>query len=400
MLRAPRDVLTARFRSNSDYELVAFDQLSSLDRSALTDFASDPNFYGVLRPRTDRDLSMKAVCRNTAALFRALQTPGSLPVSVAGTAYEVINAQVAGLLLDGVLEIQINSTFVSGADAHEAIYGPYRQIENDGRLAQISQAALRFGQQLLVDDPLRLSVQLYFFNRAPVTPRWQRRLPDEAATARYLGVDAGPLAHLLNAYWRESPPRPDAQGWRRWTLRRRGPVGPPAGYDYKIYVSPALEALPEVLPTVVEILTEIGVRRFKIGADVSGLSRADKIVAYLDSFEAVDEVSRILDERLGDVPVQGVPFTADLRRDGLISWGMDPHYLPALEGRERRSWRLWVTDRLATALIQARKATTQRLEPWQFARERLGLYGIDSDTWTPLPSFQRMLEAPAIAELR
>src|SRR4029077_16193702 len=130
--------------------------------------------------------------------------------------------------------------------------------------------------------------------------------------------------------------------------------------------------------------------------------RADKIVADLDSFEQVEEVGRALDERLGDVSgqggavtaglwrdggvswAQGVPFTADLCRDGLVSWGMDPHQPPVLAGHEYVSWRRWITNRLASALLDARDVPPAGVEPWRFALQRVRQEGIDTGTWTPL----------------
>ena len=107
--------------------------------------------------------------------------------------------------------------------------------------------------------------------------------------------------------------------------------------------------------------------------------RPDKIVAYFPSFERLAEAAGAVQSRLGGVPAQGVPFTSEIGGDGLTSWGMDP---PASErswaGRE--SWRLWLTHRLARALLAARGVAE---EPWQFALERLRLEGIDTGTWTP-----------------
>jgi hypothetical protein len=60
------------------------------------------------------------------------------------------------------------------------------------------------------------------------------------------------------------------------------------------------------------------------------IGRADKIVADLDSSEHLEQVGRALGERLGDVPAQGVPFTVELCRDGLVSWGVEPHQLPRI----------------------------------------------------------------------
>jgi hypothetical protein len=82
-----------------------------------------------------------------------------------------------------------------------------------------------------------------------------------------------------------------------------------------------------------------------------------------------------------------VPFTAALDDDGLLSWGVDP---PAaqhlLNWQPRESWRLWLTNRLANALLTARGTpapTAKPREPWEYALERLRLDGVDTDTWAP-----------------
>jgi hypothetical protein len=80
-----------------------------------------------------------------------------------------------------------------------------------------------------------------------------------------------------------------------------------------------------------------------------------------------------------------VPFTAEIAGGGLLSWGVDPPPAVGLgpaAGEGRMSWRLWLTHRLARALIAA-VAAAEAMEPWRFAIERLRLEGIDTDSWTP-----------------
>ncbi len=112
--------------------------------------------------------------------------------------------------------------------------------------------------------------------------------------------------------------------------------------------------------------------------------RPDKMVAYFSSYEDLMGTAEKLKEELAGCAGQGVPFTAELAGDGLLSWGVDPpaeeHGLPWL-GRE--SWRLWVTNRLAVALIAASTGGSANLEPWQFALRRLQLEGVDTRLWTP-----------------
>ncbi|MGH7248249.1 MAG: hypothetical protein ACREH9_09110, partial [Pseudomonadota bacterium] len=122
----------------------------------------------------------------------------------------------------------------------------------------------------------------------------------------------------------------------------------------------------------------------------AGLLRPDKLVVYFWSFDSLQETARQILTRLGSCPAHGVPFTAGITDDGLLSWGFDPPPdKGALAWRERESWRLWITNRLATALLSARKTAAGGIEPWQFALDRLRLENIDTATWAPNDSFGR-----------
>jgi hypothetical protein len=81
----------------------------------------------------------------------------------------------------------------------------------------------------------------------------------------------------------------------------------------------------------------------------------------------------------------GVPFTAAIAADGMLSWGTDP---PGnRSGTGGGSWRSWVTGRLADYLAAARPTPSEGVpvEPWQIALERIRLDGVDTDTWVPRP---------------
>ncbi len=56
---------------------------------------------------------------------------------------------------------------------------------------------------------------------------------------------------------------------------------------------------------------------------------------------------------------------------------------------------MWITNRVAVAMIGARQSPNGRLAPWRFALERLRLDAIDTDTWTPLAGFGRAVAVEA-----
>jgi hypothetical protein len=374
-----QDFLGRVFRANPVYELALWDRLAPGERAALERLRDDPDFYGILRPReAGSGLGVKSVDRETALLFLTLREPGGLPSYVRSVLGEAAGRTVARLVADGILEIEEGGAFVSGP----AAFAERRKGgEGEGRLARLSVAALRYGEALAVDDPLRLSLRLYGYNRRPLSPRWRNLLPSPEAVQEWLGIGPGG-AHraALDRTWRPSPP---SEYWLSWRPRREETVSS-GGTTWKLYVSPVPEALPESFGAILEALGAARAGQFKLGAGAAGLLRPDKIVAYFPSFERLAEAAGAVQSRLAGVPAQGVPFTSEIGGDGLLSWGTDP---PPSErtwaGRE--SWRLWLTHRLARALLVARgtQGGAERLEPWRFALERLRLEGIDTATWTP-----------------
>jgi hypothetical protein len=382
------------FRANPAYELVLWDRLAPEERRTLARLPDDPGFYGVLRPvggielgiELGIKLGIKAIDRDTALLFLTLRQPGALPAYVRTVLAEATGRTVARLVADGVLEIERDGAYVSGA----AALGGGLSVDSgrgvgEGRLAALSVAALRYGQALAIDDPLRLSFRLYGYNRRPLTPRWQRLLASAEAVRTWLGI-APDGAHrpALDRAWRASPASAASEAWLSWRSRQPERASSDERATWKLYVSPAPEALAASFGAVLDALTAGRAAQFKIGSGAAGLLRPDKIVAYFPDFERLAAAAEAVSSRLAGVPAQGVPFTSEIGGDGLLSWGMDP---PATErgawgGRE--SWRLWLTHRLARALLAARGAGGA--EPWRFALERVRLEGVDTATWTPAAS--------------
>ncbi len=396
-----------RLRANRAFELVLFDRLPVAERQALAGLARDPEHYGVLRPRPASGLGLKAVDRETALLLLTLARPGPLPAYVRDRLGEAgAAAMVARLVADGVLEVEREpGRFVSGAAAAGARAGAgglaSRDLPAAGRLAELSRAALRYGQELAsiegAVDPVSLSQRLYAFHGLPLTPGWRRALPGPAAVRSRLGIaEGGPLRRLLDRHWRELAAA-EGEPWLQWHPAASRSAAPAAAATYKLYVSLAPAALAEGFGRVLAGLAAVGPPAFKVGATAGGLLRPDKIVAYFVSFERLAEAASALAEGLAGAAAHGVPFTSEIAGGGLLSWGVDPPPGAGLGpawGEGRTSWRQWLTDRLARALIAgvagvagvagaSGRAAGETMEPWRFAVERLRLEGIDTDSWTP-----------------
>jgi hypothetical protein len=234
-----------------------------------------------------------------------------------------------------------------------------------------------------------ISARLYFYNRLPISAYWMDRFPGQDAVAECLGIaNGGSMRRYLERRWTRLKPSSEFEGWFQWQSLQPEPDSASqtgARQIYKLYLSPKPEHVPDAFEAFAEGLTDSGAHHFKVGWDVAGLLRPDKMVAYFWNFRALEDAAKQIGARLTGCAAQGVPFTAALREDGLLSWGIDP--LPekgTLSWQERPSWRLWVTNRLASALVAAKRNGGDGIEPWRFALERLRLENVDTDTWTPL----------------
>lgn len=366
-----------RLRANPEYELVSIEQLARPGVQRVTDLA------GVLRSRTGGGL-LKGLRPEMAQLYLVLQAPGGLPEPVRTELGEDCDRVIAALVLDRVLEIEHEGQFVCGASAYDLVCETVSGYEPTGAVARLSLEALQMAQALAVEAPSWLASRLYHYNRMPATPSWMRRLTNPEAVAVFLGIALpGKAGQLLERMWHTVPASPSNPGWLSWRLRTRSDRLHAGTRMYKLYISPECEFLPEAFDAAVGIFTQEHVPAFKVGSDVYGLLRPDKLVAYFWDRDELLETAARLQERLTNCPAQGVPFTAGIDVDGLLSWGIDPPDDEVALGGRQESWRSWLARRIATSLLEARRGARDTVQPWQFALGRLALDGIDTNTWTP-----------------
>jgi hypothetical protein len=151
-----------------------------------------------------------------------------------------------------------------------------------------------------------------------------------------------------------------------------------------VFISPAPRVAPEVFRLAVDVLAAHGAPSFKVGTGLHGLLRPDKMVAYFAHLPDMLECARTLAVALRGFPAHGVPFSAVVDDDGLVSWGLDPWNQPnPVAGQRRESWRESLTFRLARAMIIARHSPSEGVTPEAFALARIALDGVDPVTWEP-----------------
>ncbi|MGH3932539.1 MAG: hypothetical protein ACRDTF_21480, partial [Pseudonocardiaceae bacterium] len=328
-------------RANPVYRLRPLDSLPGEYRALLERWQVDMSgVFGFLVPERRSGLPSKLVDRAAADLFAALERPGRPPDAIAG--------RVAGLVLDGVLEVESVGGYVSGPLAHAAFRHDGAPRIRDGHLGRLARAALDYAARMRLGDVDALTARLYAYGRVPFSRRWARAFPGPAAV---LGL----LPRLTLARSWAGPVESQGSAWLSWSRRDRGAAATSSALPYKLYVSPHVAALTDALPAVIEALTRSPAPRFKIGADAAGLIRPDKIVVYLADAGQVDDAADALSRALTGVAAHGVPFSAELAADGLLSWGGDPPADAGPVGRKAESWRLSVCRRLAEGLVMAQR---------------------------------------------
>ena len=360
-----------RLRANPAYRAVAWNRLASEARQSLE---IDTDGYGVLMPLEGQDLPVVAIDRDTALLFLSLQEPGPAPDFASAMAGGDFDRVLRRLILDSVLQMEQADTFISGPEACARL--GMASGAAPGSLAQLSIDALNYGAALIHADAATLAQKLYNYNRRPMTAALRRRLPGKAACLSFLGL--GGERDAPGAIARDWSRGDDDSPWLVFTRRRSQRQR--TGQSCKLYVGVAFEELPGCLSALAEGLAAGAALQFKIGTDLDGLLRPDKLVAYFPGKDTLSAAAQALLPILSNRAVHAVPFSAEIGGSGALSWGMDP--AEAWFG-DRMSWRQWVCEQLAAALIAARSSAAGAVAPWQFALERLRLEGVNTDTFMP-----------------
>lgn len=364
-----------RFRANPHVGLRRLADLAAEQREPFLELESDPDFYGLLVPMAPLSMNLKSASRQTADLFQTLTSPAR--VDNALLADDEYARDLVDLVLDGILEIEGDDGFVSGADAMHVVC-PSEQSE---LATGLSRDALLHAQDLETAESQQLTMALYLYNRIPISTFWKTRFPNREAVLAHLGADRGSLQVLLESHFVASGSH---SAWLSWTSKEAGPHDPEE-VTYKLYVSPRPAQIRDAFEVVVRVMASFPGTQFKIGDGAAGLLRPDKFVVYFTTREELTAAAEMMRRELAGCDAHGIPFTAALDDSGLLSWGIDPPDNDrALRWLGRDSWRYWLVQRLGAALSIAKSARTQSaMEPWRFAIERVRRQGVDVDTWAP-----------------
>lgn len=366
-------LIDRRFRANPDYELVSREMLAPCDDDRPQTPLRDESLYGYLRPKGPSRLVLREVSPDAALLFLALQHEGRVPDYFRSLFGPNMENRLIRLILDGILEVEHEGEFVSGLRASELLPGK-ETCPARGRIATLSIEALRYVEALGALSNPEMTRRLYDFGRRPATPA-QKRAFHQGVTDPVAGA-LSTARPALDRYW--VPARSMDSYWIRWRPIGVSNYGEPT--RFKLYISAALSDVADAIQAATEILGQSpGVSGLKLGRGFAGLTRPDKLIAYFSRLDDLQEAGWRLHRRLHGCEAQGVPFTAELSSDGLLSWGADP---PRAVPGQPGSWRLWLACKLATHFETARMANVSS-PIWRSVLDRLRADGVDPQTWIP-----------------
>lgn len=361
------------FRTHAACELVLADRLSAAERRALGRRLDDPSVFGLLK--RGGAAAAKVVDRDAALLLFTLHEPGPLPRFLRREmGDEALRRWVRGLLAAGILELRLDGGFVTGERALRELESAGGSPRRRSRISELSRAALAAVASLPRASAGERARWLYRYNRLPAGRERRGKLGGEAEIRHLLGLDGAPGRRLDRI-----GPRGGDEAWVFWSGTSE-PI-PAGGPIFKLYVSPHADDLPAALARVAERIDELEVCHLKLGRTLRGLLRPDKLMLYFADLEALGSAAEALRRPLAGLRPQAVPFTSEIALDGLLSWGADPP--PGTGSRNgRRSWRQWITGRLAAAFDELPASGTDG-PAWRGVLDLLALEGVDTESWAP-----------------
>jgi len=366
------DFQTTRLRSNPRLRLVPFDECDERERRLLEPLAEDSYFYGILAPPDTSSAPAKSMSRDAALLFMSLREPACVPHLLTSLFGANVEERLRELVLDGVFEIERGGVFTSGTAALPQLSRDVG-VTSNSRVGQLSADAIAYVIAAEGLSPSEAAARLYMYNRVPCTAALQRKFAGDDAVVAFLTGETA-LAKQLQKHWVREVSQ---EAWLVWHR-----AGSATSLGFKLFISPILDGLPKTFQVAVDAFLRVKCSHFKVGRTAFGLLRPDKFVAYFDSLEQVKEAAELIRASTSGIAAQGVPFTGAIDAEGLTSWGMDPpKFEQVMAWQEHQSWRQRVTERLAVYTLAAKESGAENV--LDFALQRIGLDGVNPDTWTP-----------------
>lgn len=348
-------------RLSTDYKLVAFDELEANYRASFKDLTNDPDFYGLLLPIPESSKSIRAVCKNTAALIRNIESDGGLDEHKDADIRHEINLLLRKLLYDGVLTGNARDGECATFSAPE--FSP----------TSISELAISHAMDLNFLDPRQLAARLYVFNRLP----WSAKLSIHSLydESKFVAVYGNP-----SSCWQSQNSHSSQGTWMY--LRRKNGDGRNRGSEaFKLYLNVHPYDVNSLLRQFLPLIDSVIAHSIKIACNSLAMMRPDKFILYFNSRETMEDAANIICPILGSYRVQALPFTSPLTANGILTWGQDPESSnDRIQWMEQDSHRSAVCNLIAASLFACRHLSS-KFDKWNFLVKRLAMEGISPLQW-------------------
>ncbi len=365
-------------RVHNGYALIEINKLDESYRKSLSDMVDLEIYRACLLPKDQNSgLTIKLLDENIFNFLDNLQDGDN--------GEHFLASEERDLIIDRVLEVKVDGAFTSGPEAMLALG---QQISSPERASlvnaidNISLRAIRYAMQLHLSNAMSLSARLYFYNRRPLSPELaQNSIKDPESGLKALQIEKAINDLQLNKDWETRPmPGDYDRVWKAW--KRKGEKSGKVE-KYKLYISCQYELLPDIIHDILSSLEVSTCYQFKVGKRLVDILRPDYFIAYFKTYAGMIQAAQQLTPILENVEPQGVPFTASLISSGVLSWGIDPPKTKKISGwmTDELSWRIWITNRLATSILNAKQGMEKAEDIANFALERLEAEGINTEQW-------------------
>ncbi|HNP24357.1 MAG TPA: hypothetical protein PKM63_18960 [Panacibacter sp.] len=370
--------LNRRFRTTESFQLTEWNQLTDNDRTMLLTVADVGDIYGLFISLSPGSTTQIIAGRESALIFLHCKDYFHLPNFVLSQPYGKYENLVAELVLNDILALQYQETYISGSKAAPLIFGSewLERQSSPGKLSLLSANAIRYCFHLKNETVKSLGNKLYTFNVIPMDKSHEKYLSSVSAVSDFLFTHF-PENNTLSDNWTLNRER---RYWFSWSRNKSIPqqkYGETVN-TYKLYLSPMPEATASLFNIAVPVLTRSGAGSFKIGQTMNGLLRPDKMVAYFENRDDLLLAANELEALCANTPAHGVPFTTQFDKNGLISFGIDFQ----ASRKQGYSWRTWITDMLASIILQAKMENLEIDLLLEYIKVRLFIANVDISNWS------------------
>ena len=381
-------ILDKKFRQGRRFKLVEWNQLHPSQKQLLSGLYDEAEVYGLFEPiNQTQALTYKVAYREVAMLFLHLQHFEKLPHYFIAAGTHNITGTLIRLVLDEIIEIESETGYMAGAMAVPVIYGEDIFEENylPDHLSKLSVSAMYYAWMLWETNLQSVAAKLYAYNSlpwdGPMKARFNKTNTVEAFLFSRITEEE---QKILDEHWNLNSiiQRRSWLSWSKKSIKEDLPLS--STFTCKLYISSLIYDLPEVFKRFIPVISSSSAFSFKIGDSIEGLLRPDKMVAYFYTKESLLNTAALLEESLGSYPPQGVPFTMQLDKSGLLSYGEDPPQSEVLKSIDGGSWRASLTDQIALAMNQARSDKLDWQQSIRFIHAMLQTTGVNSHTWAPV----------------